>query len=116
MENFKHNPTDTELETIKRLVDKSIQSFHLAIELYNRPTLPNRVEACSMMLANAWELLLKAYLIRTKGESGIFYKDKPNRSLALSEIFESLLNFAMIPLTSLLMNTRSSMDPSCKQM
>ncbi|MGQ6481559.1 DUF3644 domain-containing protein, partial [Serratia sp. IR-2025] len=35
----------------------------LSLEVYNRPSLDNRVEAFCILSINAWELLLKAELI-----------------------------------------------------
>ena len=49
-------------DTVKRLVDKSIESFLMAIEVYNKPTIHYRIEGFSMFICNAWELLLKAQL------------------------------------------------------
>jgi hypothetical protein len=57
------------------LVEKSINSFLLAIELFNRPTLKNRVESFAFLICNAWELLLKAKIILDKGSEGIYYPD-----------------------------------------
>ena len=44
----------------KRLMGRSLDAFILALELYNRPTLRNRVEAFSIMMINGWELFIKA--------------------------------------------------------
>lgn len=48
----------------ERLLEKSQEAFILAIELFNRPTIRYRVEGCAFFLCNAWELMLKAYLIK----------------------------------------------------
>lgn len=71
--------------TIDTLADKSQEAFILAVELYNRPTIRYRVEGCAFFLCNAWELLLKAYLIREKGPDEIYYADKADRTLSLEE-------------------------------
>lgn len=67
----------------ERLVEKSIESFLMAIEVYNKPTIRYRVEGFSMFVCNAWELLLKARLITTKGEQSIYYSDNPDRTISL---------------------------------
>lgn len=67
----------------KNMIDKSIEAFLMGLEIYNKPTIKYRVEGFSFFICNAWELLLKATLI-DKGES-IYYKDKPDRTISLSE-------------------------------
>lgn len=67
----------------KRLVDKSIEAFTLALEIYNKPTIKYRVEGFSFFICNAWELMLKAELIN-KNQS-IYFKDNPERTLSLIE-------------------------------
>ncbi|WP_373604526.1 DUF3644 domain-containing protein [Alloscardovia sp. HMSC034E08] len=42
-----------EEKTYKRLLDKAQESFILAIEIFNRPTINYRVEGCSFFLCNA---------------------------------------------------------------
>ena len=54
--------------TVNRLIDKSIESFLMAIEVYNKPTIHYRIEGFSMFICNAWELLLKAHMMNTQGE------------------------------------------------
>ncbi len=39
-----------------RLVEKSIEAFSMAIELYNKPTIKYRVEGFSLFICNAWSL------------------------------------------------------------
>lgn len=76
---------------IKLMVDKSEESFLLAIELYNKPTISLNVESFVIFISNAWELLLKAYLL-SKNES-INYK-KPqskNRTFALSTLIKKVM-------------------------
>lgn len=85
-------------ETIKRLTDKSKESFSLAIELYNRPTLKYHAEACSIFLCNAWELMLKAYLIKTQGISSIYFKDNPERTISLDDCLSKIFTNDKAPL------------------
>lgn len=68
---------------VDKLIGKSQEAFIVAIELYNKPTIKYRVEGFSFFICNAWELMLKAYLIKTKGNASIYYKDNPNRTITL---------------------------------
>ncbi|WP_223863166.1 DUF3644 domain-containing protein, partial [Enterobacter hormaechei] len=53
-----------ELKIYKGLLKRSLDAFILSLEVYNRPSLDNRVEAFCILSINAWELLLKAELIK----------------------------------------------------
>lgn len=72
-----------------RLIEKSREAFTMAIEIYNRPTIKYRVEGFSFFICNAWELMLKAFLIKTKGEKSIYFKD--GQTIPLSECLKELL-------------------------
>lgn len=85
-------------DTVKRLVDKSIESFLMAIEVYNKPTIHYRIEGFSMFICNAWELLLKAHMMNTQGEKSIYYKDNPNRTLSLENCIEKVFTNRKAPL------------------
>lgn len=67
---------------IDKLLEKSRESFLMAIEIYNKPTIRYRIEGFAMFVCNAWELLLKARIITISGEKSIYYKDNPNRTLS----------------------------------
>ena len=56
-----------------KLIEKSKECFTMAIEIYNKPTIKYRVEGFSLFICNAWELMLKAYLIKRDGMSSIYY-------------------------------------------
>ncbi len=47
-----------------KLVDKSVASILSAIEIYNKPNFSYREEIFSILLVNAWELLLKAKILQ----------------------------------------------------
>ncbi len=85
------------MDIVKLLVEKSQEAFIVGIELYNKPTIHYRVEGFSFFICNAWELMLKAYLLREKGEQAIYYDDKPNRTITLDNcikmVFTNNLNF-----------------------
>jgi Protein of unknown function (DUF3644)/EC042_2821-lke REase len=46
------------------LLDKSINSMLSAIEIYNKPNFSYREETFAILAVNAWELILKAYLLK----------------------------------------------------
>lgn len=66
-----------------QLLNKSQEAFILAVEIYNKPTIKYRVEGFAFFICNAWELMLKAHLIKTKGEECIYYKDNLDRTINL---------------------------------
>jgi len=51
-------------KTHKELLDKSISCMLSAIEIYNKPNFAYREESFAILAINAWELLLKAYLLK----------------------------------------------------
>ena len=56
----------------KALLKKSRDNMILALELYNRPSLENRLDSFVLCFCTAWEQLLKAMLIEKDGEKSIF--------------------------------------------
>ncbi len=53
----------------RMLVDKSLNACLAAIEVYNKPVFQYREEAFSILMLNAWELLLKARIVQHDGGS-----------------------------------------------
>ncbi len=51
----------------KALLRKAISACVAAIEVYNKPVMPHRDETFAMLAVNAWELLLKARLVKEAG-------------------------------------------------
>ena len=49
------------------LVEKSVDACLAALEIYNKPNFQYREEAFSILMLNAWELLLKARVIQQNG-------------------------------------------------
>lgn len=82
----------------KRLVDKSIEAFILGIEIYNKPTIKYRAEGFSFFICNAWELMLKAYLINKDGEQSIYFSDNTDRTIALSDTIKKIFTNKHDPL------------------
>lgn len=58
----------------KALLRKSRDNMMLALELYNRPSLENRLDGFALLFCIAWEQLLKAELIQRDGEKSIYRK------------------------------------------
>ena len=71
-----------------RLIEKSIEAFIMGLEIYNKPTIKYRVEGFSFFIINAWELMLKATLLK-RGES-IYFSDKPDRTLSLDNVIRKI--------------------------
>ena len=53
----------------KLLVEKSLDACLAAIEIYNKPNFQYREEAFSILVINAWELLLKARIVQQNSGS-----------------------------------------------
>ena len=86
------------MTTSERLVDKAKEAFLMAIEIYNKPSIRYRLEGFSFFICNAWELMLKAYLIERDGESAIYYPDKPNRTISLENCIQKVFTNEKAPL------------------
>lgn len=86
-----------EQNTCVRLLDKSQEAFLLAIELYNRPTIRYHAEGCCFFLCNAWELMLKAYIIRKMGYEAAYYPNS-DRTLSLSDCLKKVFTNENDPL------------------
>ncbi|MBU3654779.1 MAG: DUF3644 domain-containing protein [Alphaproteobacteria bacterium] len=62
------------------ILDKAVQAALSAIELYNKPSFLYREESFSILMTNAWELLLKAKLIsQNKNNLNIIYATEKNK-------------------------------------
>lgn len=79
-----------------RLVDKSIEAFIMGLEIYNKPTIKYRIEGFSFFIINAWELMLKAKLLKD-GDS-IYFNDKPDRSLSVENVIRKIYTDKRQPL------------------
>ncbi|KTD14314.1 DUF3644 domain-containing protein [Legionella israelensis] len=66
---------DTE-KFIHNLYQKSKNSFLTALQLYNSPNQPSRIELFAMLIANSWELLLKGEIVQTNALEAIYKKNK----------------------------------------
>lgn len=82
----------------EKLLEKSIEAFTLAIEIYNKPTIKYRVEGFSFFVCNAWELMLKSHILKTHGSDSIYYKDNPNRTISLENCISKIFTNNKDPL------------------
>lgn len=69
----------------KRLINKSIEAFIMGIEIYNKPTIKYRIEGFSFFICNAWELLLKAQIVKQNGEQAVYFSDNEDRTISLED-------------------------------
>lgn len=61
---------------VQQLLNKSVAACLSAIEVYNKPDFKYREESFSILMVNAWELLLKAECISKEGKvNSIYVKD-----------------------------------------
>ena len=54
------------------LVEKAIEASLAAVEIYNKPNIQYREETFSILMLNAWEILLKARMIQHTGKLQIY--------------------------------------------
>ena len=81
-----------------KLLEKAKEAFIMSIEIYNKPTIRYRVEGFSFFICNAWELMLKAHLLNTSGNSSIYYKDNPSRTITLENCIQKIFTNNKDPL------------------
>lgn len=76
---------------VNALLNKSEEAYLMSIEIINKPTINYRTEGFCFFICNAWELLLKAYLInKAKDINVINYKDDSSRTIGLDECVEKI--------------------------
>lgn len=82
----------------ERLLQKAKEAFIMGLEIYNKPTLKYRVEGFSFFICNAWELMLKSYIIKKFGEKSIYFSDNQNRTIALENCIRKVFTNDKDPL------------------
>lgn len=76
---------------INALLNKSEEAYLMSIEIINKPTINYRTEGFCFFICNAWELLLKAFLIeKAKDINVINYKNDANKTISLDECIEKV--------------------------
>ncbi len=80
--------------TIDRLLEKSQEAFIMAVEIYNRPSIKYRVEGFSFFICNAWELMIKAKIIKENGYKKLFYinRNGEQRTITLKKALQLTLS------------------------
>ena len=63
------------------LIKNSISAYFAAIEIHNKPNISYRYEATTLLLMNAWELILKAFVKKYIKKKSIYTKDGHTISL-----------------------------------
>lgn len=65
---------------VKSLVDSAESAIFAGIEIHNKPRIPYRYPTATLLVINAWELALKAYVYKYIGKKQIIgidlYQDK----------------------------------------
>lgn len=87
----------------QKLIDKSKEAFVMAVEIYNKPSIKYRIEGFSFFICNAWELMLKAHLIKKSGIESIYYKDNAERTITLENCLQKVFTNEKTPLRRNLM-------------
>ena len=86
-----HLKDEARVGYIDALLEKSEEAYLLALEIVNKPTIKYRTEGFCFFICNAWELLLKAFIIRRENDvSAIDFKHNPNQTLGLLECIEKV--------------------------
>ena len=83
---------------VEQLQQKSREAFIMSLEVFNKPTLKYRVEGFVFFICNAWELMLKAELIKREGIASIYYKDNKERTISLSDAIKKIFTNEKDPL------------------
>ncbi len=66
------------------LVKNSIAAYFAAIEVHNKPKIPYRYEIVTVLMTNAWELVLKAYIRKHDKAHSIFEKEDGGKTISLA--------------------------------
>jgi hypothetical protein len=76
---------------VNALLEKAEEAYLMSLELINKPTIKYRAEGFCFFICNAWELTLKAFIIKRAGNiESINFKDNPNRTLGLEQCIEKV--------------------------
>ena len=83
---------------MEQLVLKSLEAFIMGLELFNKPTLKYRVEGFAFFVCNAWELMLKAEMVKQLGKDSIYFTDNPDRTISIGKAIEKVFTNDKDPL------------------
>lgn len=84
---------------MNKLVKQSQEAFVLSLELFNRFNNDYRLEGFSFFIINAWELLLKAQLIKINQDDKAIYRNKnpKKNSLSMSDCLDTIFTESTSP-------------------
>lgn len=83
--------TESLLDLVDGLLTKSEEAYLMSLEIINKPTINYRTEGFCFFICNAWELLLKAFLIdKYQKIDTIYYNDGSNRTIGLDQCVEKV--------------------------
>ena len=75
------------------LLEKSEEAYLMSLEIINKPTIKYRTEGFCFFICNAWELVLKAYIIQRENNiKAMNFKHNPKQTLGLAECIESVFS------------------------
>ena len=81
---------DENFDLKKCLIKNSFEAYILALETINRITIQYRLETFCYLICNAWELLLKAKILDSKGE--IYKKGETRWTLSLRDCLKRIIS------------------------
>ncbi|WP_054512353.1 DUF3644 domain-containing protein [Chryseobacterium sp. ERMR1:04] len=73
----------------KNLLNNSVSGMFSAIEIHNKPIMSYRYETVVLLILNAWELILKAYLYKYHKKIKLFHEDGTTKQ------FDNCLNITV---------------------
>jgi hypothetical protein len=78
---------------LKFLLESSESALFAGIEIHNKPHISYRYPTAVILIVNAWELLLKAYIYRYIGKDGIYEKgDNKSHTVSFTSALEKVAN------------------------
>lgn len=84
---------EKEVKTLKEqdhLFKNAEEAFISAIEIYNKPIMTYKFETSLILLINAWELLLKAIMVKINGSPSI--RNKKNYTIEFHEVLSKVFS------------------------
>lgn len=66
---------------VKSLIDAAEAAFFAGIEIHNKPRIPYRYPTSTMLIINAWELSLKAYIYKYINKKLIYTENGHTRAI-----------------------------------
>jgi len=79
-------PNDDVNNYVLALLEKAEEAYLMSLEIINKPTIKYRTEGFCFFMCNAWELVLKVFIIkRDNSISAINFKNNPNQTIGLED-------------------------------